>query len=331
MSVSRLVTLTTPVLAVPLLGACAGDQSALAPAGPAAREVAWLWWAMLSFSSLVLTVVTVLWLYAMLRRPREHSDEQRRRIERRWLVGGGLLLPWLSIIALLIFGIPVGQRMLPLPLTGEQPLRIEVTGHQWWWEVHYPDSGVVTANQLHLPAGRPVDLTLRSADVIHAFWVPRLGGKLDMIPGRSNVLRLQADEPGLFRGQCSEFCGTQHAHMAISVQAQPEDEFAAWIDARRQPVAPQRLQNPAAALFADYCGTCHRVAGLSQGSRAPDLSDVGSRPRLGAGVLANEPGAIARWLREHQRLKPGNGMPLHDNLSDTQLDALAEWLESLAP
>lgn len=331
MSVPRLVTLTTLVLAVPLLGSCAGDQSTLAPAGRAAREVAWLWWAMLTFSSLVLAVVTVLWVYAMLRRPREHGDELRRRIERRWLVGGGLLLPGLSILALLIFGIPVGQRMLPLPLVGEQPLRIEVTGHQWWWEVRYPDSGVVTANQLHLPVGRPVDLTLRSADVIHAFWVPRLGGKLDMIPGRSNVLRLQADEAGVFRGQCSEFCGTQHAHMAISVQAQPVEEFDAWIQARQQPVAPARLQAPAAALFAEHCGVCHRVAGVSEGNRAPDLSDLGSRPRLGAGVLSNQPGAIANWLREHQRLKPGNGMPLHDHLSDDQLDALAEWLEALAP
>lgn len=323
--------MTTLALAVPLLAGCAGDQSALAPAGRAAREVAWLWWAMLSFSTLVLIVVAALWVYAMRRQPRDYDDAQRRRLERRWLVGGGLLLPGLSILLLLIFGIPVGQRMLPLPLIGEQPLRIEVTGHQWWWEVRYPDSGVVTANQLHLPVGRPVDLTLRSADVIHSFWVPRLGGKLDMIPGRSNVLRLQADEPGLFRGQCSEFCGTQHSHMAISVQAQDEAEFAQWLEARRPTADVQRAAAPAAALFASHCGACHRVAGVSEGARAPDLSDVGSRPSLGAGVLRNEPGALAHWLRNHQRLKPGNGMPLHDALPDTQLDALAEWLETLAP
>src|SRR5690606_14151423 len=121
--------------------------------------------------------VAVLWIHAMRRQPPTYDDEQRRRIERRWLIGGGLLLPGVSILVLLLFGIPVGQRMLPLPLIGEQPLRIEVTGHQWWWEVRYPDSGVVTANQLHLPVDRPVDLTLRSADVIHSFWVPRLGGK----------------------------------------------------------------------------------------------------------------------------------------------------------
>src|SRR5690606_24343682 len=156
-----------------------------------------------------------------------------------------------------------------LPLIGEQPLRIEVTGHQWWWEVRYPDSGVVTANQLHLPVGRPVDLTLRSADVIHSFWVPRLGGKLDMIPGRSNVLRLQADEAGVFRGQCSEFCGTQHSHMAISVQAQPEAEFRRWIEARQTTDVQARPPAPVVQLFVEHCGVCHRVAGVSEGSRAP--------------------------------------------------------------
>lgn len=325
----RLFTLTILALAVPSLAGCAGEQSALAPAGRAAREVAWLWWAMMSFSTLVLIVVAVLWVHAMRRRPKDYDDAGRRRIEKRWLVGGGLLLPSLSILALLIFGVPVGQRMLPLPLVGEQPLRIEVTGHQWWWEVRYPDSGVVTANQLHLPVGRPVDLTLRSADVIHSFWVPRLGGKLDMIPGRSNVLRLQADQPGTFRGQCSEFCGTQHSHMAIIVQAQDEPDFERWIQARRAPAVP--ADTPGAQRFAEYCGACHRVAGISEGTRAPDLSDVGSRPRLGAGVLRNEPGALANWLRNHQRLKPGNGMPLHSHLSDTELDEIATWLETLAP
>ncbi len=288
-----------------------------------------LWWVMCGFASVVLVVVTALWVHAMRRAPRAMDEQRARVITLRWLVGGGLLLPSVSVVLLLIFGIPIGQRMLPLPLS-EPPLRIEVIGHQWWWEVRYPDSGVVTANQLHLPVGRPVDLDVTSADVIHAFWVPRLGGKIDMIPGRHNRIRLQADQAGVFRGQCSEFCGTQHSHMILNVQAHEEDDFAAWLQARRErQVAP--LPGSAGAAFVARCGECHRVAGVSEGKRAPDLSDVGARTLLGAGVLANEPGAILRWLHEHQRLKPGNAMPLNDDIDPDHLSAIADWLETLAP
>jgi cytochrome c oxidase subunit 2 len=295
-----------------------------------AREVAILWWVMCGFSSVVLLVVTALWVHAMRRVPRQVDAQRARVITLRWLVGGGLILPSASIILLLIFGIPIGHRMLPLPLVGEQPLRIEVIGHQWWWEVRYPDSGVVTANQLHLPVGRPVDLDVTSADVIHAFWVPRLGGKIDMIPGRHNKIRLQADLPGTFRGQCSEFCGTQHTHMILNVQAHEEDDFEAWLQARREPQVTA-LPGAAGATFAARCGECHRVVGITDGQRAPDLTDLGSRASLGAGVLANEPGAVLRWLQEHQRLKPGNAMPLNDDLDPDHLSAIADWLETLAP
>lgn len=322
--------LTTLALAVPFLVACQGPQSALDPAGPMAREVAMLWWAMAGFSSLVLVVVSALWIHAMRRAPRTIEPDRAQQLNRRWLIGGGLLLPTASVVVLLLFGIPIGHRMLPLPLAGEQPLRIEVIGHQWWWEVRYPDAGVVTANQLHLPAGRPVDLDVTSADVIHAFWVPRLGGKIDMIPGRHNRIRLQADQPGLFRGQCSEFCGTQHSHMVLNVQAHPDTDFEAWLQARRAPQVDP-LSGAPGELFAARCGLCHRVAGISEGARAPDLSDIGSRHSLGAGTLANEPGALRHWLREHQRLKPGNAMPLHDDIDPEHLNAIADWLETLAP
>jgi cytochrome c oxidase subunit 2 len=193
-----------------------------------AREVAVLWWAMLAFGTVVLVVVTALWIYAMNRAPRQYAPDQEKRIHRRWIIGGGIILPTVSVMTLLWFGIPAGNRMLPLPLEGEQPLRIEVIGHQWWWEVRYPESGVVTANELHMPAGRPVDVEVSSADVIHSFWVPRLGGKVDMFPGMTNVVRLQADEPGMHRGQCAEFCGTEHAHMVFHVTVHDDAGFAAW-------------------------------------------------------------------------------------------------------
>ncbi|MHA6493455.1 cytochrome c oxidase subunit II [Pseudomonas borbori] len=295
-----------------------------------AREVALLWWVMCGFATLVLVVVSALWIYAMRRTPRDTTPEQAARINRRWIIGGGIILPTVSIVLLLIFGIPIGHRMLPLPLIGEQPLRIEIIGHQWWWEVRYPDSGVVTANQLHIPAGRPVDLRVSSADVIHSFWVPRLGGKIDMIPGRHNEIRLQADEPGMHRGQCSEFCGTQHSHMILHVEAHAEADFAAWLAARQAPQI-EALAGPAGTTFVERCGACHRVAGISEGQRAPDLTDLGSRPTLGSGVLVNDRGAILKWLRNHQKLKPGNAMPLHDDIDPEHLDAIASWLETLAP
>jgi cytochrome c oxidase subunit 2 len=210
--------------------ACSGPYSTLNPAGPAAADAAALWWGMSSFAVLVLLVVVGLWLYALRRRPGQISQEQARRIQNRWIIGGGLLLPITSMGVLLAFGIPIGHRMLPLPVAGQDVLRIEVTGHQWWWQVEYPQQGVELRNELHIPAGQPVDLHLTSNDVIHSFWVPRLGGKLDMLPGRTNVLRLQAHEPGIYHGQCAEFCGTGHAHMQFTVHAHAPADFAAWLE-----------------------------------------------------------------------------------------------------
>ncbi|MCF7203429.1 cytochrome c oxidase subunit II [Pseudomonas oligotrophica] len=296
-----------------------------------AREVANLWWAMLGFATLVWLAVGALWLYAMLRRPRPVSGEQAKRINRAWVIGGGVVLPSVSIAVLLAFGLPTGRGMLPLPLAGGPPLRIQVTGHQWWWEVRYPDAGVVTANQLILPVGRPVDIEVTSADVIHSFWVPRLGGKMDMIPGRTNLIRLEAAQAGVYRGQCAEFCGTQHAFMVLHVEALEDDGFSAWL-ARRQQRAPiQPAPGAAGELFETRCGQCHRVAGLSDGNRAPDLTDLATRPTLGAGAIANDHDGLRRWLREHQTLKHGNAMPRHDEVPDATLDQIAQWLETLAP
>lgn len=185
---------------------------------------------MFGFSALVLLAIVALWLYAMWRKPKPITDAEARRLSLSWIIGGGLVLPVVSLAVLLGFGIPMGYRMLPLPLTGQTPLRIDVTGHQWWWEIRYPDTGIVLKNELHLPAGVPVDIHVTSSDVIHSFWVPRLAGKLDMIPGRINILRLQADAPGHFRGQCAEFCGSGHAGMVLAVQAHTPQEFKIWLE-----------------------------------------------------------------------------------------------------
>lgn len=212
------------------LGGCSGPQSALNPAGPSALAIANLWWGMFGFFALVLVIVVALWLYAMWRKPVSLTETQANRLHQRWIIGGGLILPLMTIIVLLSFSIPMGYRMLPLPLDGQAPLRIDITAHQWRWEVYYSDADIKTKNELHLPAGVPVDIHVRSADVIHSFWVPRLAGKIDVIPGRTNILRLEADAPGRFRGQCAEFCGKWHALMVLMVEAHTPEDFEAWLE-----------------------------------------------------------------------------------------------------
>jgi len=184
---------------------------------------------MFAFFSLVLIALVWLWIHAMRRDPGQVSDREAQRLQNRWVVGGGLLLPVVSISVVLMVGIALGQRMLALPLADGEPLRIEVTAHQWWWEVRYPDTGVVLKDELHIPAGQPVDLQLISDDVVHSFWVPRLAGKMDMFPGRTNVLRLEADKPGTYHGMCSEFCGVGHARMHFVVEAHLPADFELWL------------------------------------------------------------------------------------------------------
>ncbi|MBS3803823.1 MAG: cytochrome c oxidase subunit II [Oleiphilaceae bacterium] len=184
---------------------------------------------MFAFALVVAAAVIALWLYALYRDPGSANDKENRKIHRRWIVGGGLVLPLSAISVLLFFGIPIGHKMLPLPLADEEAVRIEVIGHQWWWEVNYPDTNISLRDTLHMPAGVPVDLHVTSADVIHSFWVPRLGGKIDMIPGHTNVLRLRADKPGTYRGLCAEFCGLVHAGMVFTVEAHDREGFEKWL------------------------------------------------------------------------------------------------------
>ncbi|MDN6322907.1 MAG: cytochrome c oxidase subunit II [Halomonas sp.] len=321
-----------------LLTGCAGDKSILDPAGPAARDVVIIWWVMLGFGSVVFIAVITLWLYTFKRKPVTRTPAEERRVARRWIIGGGIILPVASVTALLTFGVPTGQRLLPLPLS-EPPEVIEVVGHQWWWEVRYPDAHggeVVTSNQLIMPAGEPVDFHVTGADVIHAFWVPRLGGKIDMIPGRVNKIRLQADQPAVFGAQCAEFCGAQHTQMQLYVEAVERDEYEAWLAARQEGQLASLAVNgqqhePAREAFMSHCASCHRVAGLSTAGEGPNLSDLGSRTSLGAGSMAMEEGAVSHWLKHHQVLKPGNKMPPHDDIDSAPLEALGVWLETLTP
>lgn len=210
------------------LGGCAGPQSTLDPAGPSARAIALVWWWMLGVSAAVLVAVLLLWLAGMRRKPAPRPA--RQGAERAWLIGGGIVLPTVAIAALLGFGADAGLHQLPLPGLAPAPLRIDAVASQWRWEFRYGgDAGPRLENRLRLPAGRPVDIHTRSGDVIHSLWVPTLAGKLDAIPGRTLVLRLQAQQPGRWRGQCAEFCGIGHAHMVFEVEALPAAEFDAWL------------------------------------------------------------------------------------------------------
>lgn len=244
----RIHAVILPALVVLSVAGCKGPQSTLDPAGPSAQAIATVWWWMFAVAVLVLIGVVAAWLLAMRRGAAPESastsalQPDGARSERRWLVWGGLVLPIVSIAALVAFGSPAGLHQLPLPGGGRDapaPLEIQAIGHQWWWELNYPASGVTLRNEMRIPAGRPVDVLTGSADVIHSFWVPRLGGKLDAVPGRTFRVRLQADEPGVYRGQCAEFCGRDHAHMTMTVIAMEATEFDAWFaSAASRPPAP---------------------------------------------------------------------------------------------
>lgn len=300
--------------------------------------------------ALVFVFVMGLLLYAVFARARP----VRARL---WLVGGGLFFPVTVIAVLLGYSVAVSNTLynfqgggvlrflLDCVSTASRALgtaspvgsavRIEVNARQWWWEVKYfDDQGEFElANELRLPAGRAVELQLVTQDVIHSFWVPSLAGKVDMIPGHRNRLVLKADEPGVHRGNCAEYCGGQHALMGLVVVVEPEQEFQRW-QARQhsdaQPPDGEFLAAGRAAFMRGGCGDCHAVRGTeARGDLGPDLTHVGSRHLLGAGVLGNHVGTMAGWIAGGQALKPGNAMPDARAFNGEELRAVSAWLVSL--
>jgi cytochrome c oxidase subunit II len=217
-----------------MLAGCAGPLSTLEPAGPAAASIATLWWVMLAGSAIIFAIMLALgiWVYAA-------PQSAGRPAPRLWLVQGGLVFPSAVILVLLVFALLMGERLIPRPL-GEPPLRVGAHAMQWHWEFHYPEAEGVAAtpDRLHIPAGRPVDVVVTSADVIHSFWVPRLAGKIDAIPGHETVLRIEADRPGVYRGVCAEFCGDGHTEMTFTVEAHAEDDYEAALSGAGEGAAP---------------------------------------------------------------------------------------------
>lgn len=300
----------------------------LDPAGPYATSVSLLSWILFAMAAVVMLVVLAsLWLALRGRRATQKKLGGNRLI---WI--GGVAFPLVVLTALLIYGLSL-TRSLSDPITGDE-MRVRVTGEMWWWRIAYLDEAgravVHDANELHIPAGRPVVLELESADVIHSFWVPRLSGKLDMIPGRRNLMRIQADRPGVFGGQCAEYCGGPHALMGFQVVAHEPaafDRLMATRQARQQVVQPTET---GAELFDSAgCAACHRIAGTgANGLSGPDLTHVGARRTLGAGVLANNRGTLMGWIANSQAIKPNNRMPAYTMLSAGELTQLAVYLEA---
>ena len=307
-----------------LLVGCAVD-GALAPRSPTAARTLGTLWLLLSLAGIVLLIVVGVLVVASARR----GDEGRepRRVDHLMIVGGGVILPAVILVGLMVRNV---STLANEPLTGD--LQVDVVGHQYWWEVRYPDAGAETANEVHIPTGRRVELHLTTDDVIHSVWVPQLGGKVDMVPGRTNTLVLQADAPGRYEGKCAEFCGLQHAYMLFVVVAHDPDEFDAWLAAETADAS-----EPGSGAAADgrevflgsSCVGCHAIRGVSEvGDRGPDLTHLASREEIGAGILPLEPDTLARWIVNPQEVKAGALMPPQPLRGD-EVDQLVAYLMSL--
>lgn len=331
----------TALLWVLCFSSCGGIQNSINPAGPQADNLSRLWWLMFTVCSVVFVIVMIALLLSLRNRTRDSLSvpvldlprEQERR--RRNLMISAVTVTTIILFVFLIASFSAGRSM-SANLAHKNGLAIEVTGHQWWWEVRYTDVDAsnifTTANEIHIPVGVPVTFTLHAGDVIHSFWVPNLAGKKDLIPGKVNTIWLQADKPGVYRGQCAEYCGLQHAQMALWVVAEPQDQFNAWRQSQTQTsVAPatDSQKRGQQVFLSSTCVMCHAVNGTAAGSNiGPNLTHVGSRNTIGAATMANTRDHLAQWIRDSQSIKPGNRMP-QNNLSDADLQSLVDYLQSL--
>jgi cytochrome c oxidase subunit 2 len=315
----------TPALlaaAAALTGCHAGhNQSMLHPAGEAADRIAWLTWVLIGVCTAVFLVTMGLAVVAITRK-------ESRPLGNRFIAWSGIVIPAVILTAILIASV-AAQVALKTPKAANHTAR--VIGHLYWWEVHYPQHGITDANELYIPVGEPVLLELSSADVIHSFWVPNLNGKMDMLPEKVNRFWLQADRPGVYRGVCAEYCGTQHAKMAFEVVALPPAEYAAWVEARQRP-HPEPTGEALRGrdlFFAAACHNCHAIRGTpAVGLVGPDLTHMGSRRTVGAATVPNTYDNLFRWVRNPHLDKPGNRMP-HSTLPDADIAAVTTYLESL--
>jgi cytochrome c oxidase subunit II len=291
-----------------------------------ARSITFLFWLVMAVAAVFLFGILGTLVYIALRfRARDGTPEPRPiygnlRLELWWT---GIPLALLVVVFVVMVGAVRDETTI-----ASNALEVTLVGHQWWWEFRYPENAT-TANELHVPTGRQVRLNLLSADVVHNFWVPELAGKEQMIPGQTNVWTFTAEKPGTYDGACSEYCGTQHGWMRLTVIADAPADFDRWLAAQKQAPTSASSHGDALALYAtNACGGCHTIQGVSDGKVAPDLTHVGSRTTIGAGVLANTSDNMVRWMKDPQAIKPGSLMP-DFHFSDDQARQMASFLEDL--
>lgn len=316
-----------------LLPGC-GAQSPLDPHGPPARDISTLFWWMLAVSAVVILGALGLLAVAWWRRGTEGLPllGRNERASTGLVIGFGVVIPLIALcVVFAVANLSVASNT-DAPDRGTTSLTVEVIGHQWFWEVRYPGTDAVTANEIHIPARTRVNVVVRSADVIHSFWAPQLNRKVDAVPGRSNRLLLYADEPGRYRGDCAELCGIQHARMGLAVYADPPAEFRAWLADMSKP-APTPSTSTAMAgqrvFLTSQCADCHTIRGTpANGDIGPDLTHLQARATIAALTLPNTRADVSRWVRNPQAIKPGNKMP-ELRLPASEHESLVDYLEGL--
>jgi len=314
------------------LAGCGGNQNTVHPASPQEQAITTLWWVMLVGASVGFGIIIVLLTLGWLRRNRPNLPFGiGERGGTRMVLGLGVVTPVVLLSALFVWSDVYVIKKTQPAAASSTAMTVNVVGHQWFWEFRYP-GGAVTANELHIPVRTRVNVVGTTADVIHSFWVPELNRKIDLIPGRKNRVTLDADRTGVFRGQCAEFCGLQHANMTVLVVVQPESEFRAWLANMAKPArAPDGAEaRHGRKLFAsENCSGCHQIRGTSaQGQIGPDLTHVGTRTTLAAATIPNTPASLADWIRDPQHFKPGNKMPALE-LSENDVRGLTAYREGL--
>jgi len=320
-----------------LLASCTGVQSSLNAQALQSEEIKRVLLIFIAVAAVVWGGVMLALLVGLIRRKR--PSEQPLNLEAAFERRAGRIILALGIattVTVLVLSIVSYGAQRTVFANEPDPVTIKITGHQWWWEVQYqadsPHLSFTTANEIRVPVGKPVTVQLESADVIHSFWVPSLTGKMDLITGQQNSVQFTAKAPGLYRGQCAEFCGAQHAHMAFTVRALPPDEYARWRDHQNQsaPTPSDPLSIRGEQLFRGRgCGLCHAIRGtLAGGQFGPDLTHIASRETIAAGTLPQNPGNLAAWISDPQHIKPGNLMPKMSLRSDEMI-AILHYLEQL--
>jgi cytochrome c oxidase subunit 2 len=331
----RVASLAALGAAAVLVTGCADNgQNMLHPVSRPAQEISDLWWAMMGAGWVVL-IGSLFYLLVGWRRRRKEGLPifgQNPRASTGLVVAFGIVIPVIVLAAVFVAANLFITEQTQPPAVAATSMTVKAIGHQWWWEFRYPGTRAVTANELHIPVNTKVNVVATTADVIHDFWVPELNRKIDMIPGHPNRVELYANKVGVYRGQCAEFCGLQHAHMSMKVFVQPVAQYQAWLrnmasDARTPTTSEQQAGEH--VFLTQQCSSCHTIRGTSaQGTIGPDLTHLATRTSLAAVTLPNDPGHLAGWVLDPQDAKPGNDMPGLD-LTGPQAHAVLAYLESL--